>query len=74
MLRYQTFSKETLNDGLQFLEKLKPPYVLKADGLAAGKGVVVCKTPDEAKRAAIKATPLATAHSATIRAPGSSAR
>jgi len=46
---YQTFTKETLNDGLKFLESLKPPYVLKADGLAAGKGVVIPNTLDEAK-------------------------
>ncbi len=47
--RYQTFTKETLNEGLQFLETLQPPYVLKADGLAAGKGVVIPNTLAEAK-------------------------
>lgn len=46
---YQTFSKETLAEGIQFLETLKPPYVLKADGLAAGKGVVIPATLSEAK-------------------------
>lgn len=46
---YQTFTKETLANGLKFLESLKPPYVLKADGLAAGKGVVIPATLNEAK-------------------------
>ncbi|MFI5220052.1 MAG: phosphoribosylamine--glycine ligase [Bacteroidia bacterium] len=48
--RYQTFTKETLSDGLKFLETLNPPYVLKADGLAAGKGVVIPQTLEEAKK------------------------
>jgi len=48
--QYKTFTKETLNEGLQFLETLKPPYVLKADGLAAGKGVVIPNTLAEAKK------------------------
>ena len=48
--RYQTFTKDTLQEGLKFLETLSPPYVLKADGLAAGKGVVIPETLDEAKR------------------------
>jgi len=39
---YQTFDKETLKDGLAYLQWLNPPFVLKADGLAAGKGVVIC--------------------------------
>ncbi|MFI5148782.1 MAG: phosphoribosylamine--glycine ligase [Bacteroidia bacterium] len=47
--RYQTFSKATIEKGLEFLETLKPPYVLKADGLAAGKGVVIPSTLAEAK-------------------------
>lgn len=46
---YRTFTKETLNDGLAFLETLQPPYVLKADGLAAGKGVVIPTTLEDAK-------------------------
>lgn len=47
--QYKTFTRETLADGLEFLESLKPPYVLKADGLAAGKGVVIPTTLQEAK-------------------------
>jgi phosphoribosylamine---glycine ligase len=47
--RYETFTKETLANGLKFLETLEPPYVLKADGLAAGKGVVIPSTLEEAK-------------------------
>jgi len=48
--RYQTFDGEHLEEGLQFLETLEPPYVLKADGLCAGKGVLILPTLDEAKR------------------------
>lgn len=48
--RYETFTKETLAEGLKFLETLEPPYVLKADGLAAGKGVVIPTTLEEAKK------------------------
>jgi len=47
--KYQAFTKETLQDGFAFLETLNPPYVLKADGLAAGKGVVIPNTLEEAK-------------------------
>lgn len=46
---YRSFTKDTLSDGLTFLETLQPPYVLKADGLAAGKGVVIPTTLEEAK-------------------------
>jgi phosphoribosylamine--glycine ligase len=46
---YETFTKDTLEAGYRFLETLKPPYVLKADGLAGGKGVVIPHTLAEAK-------------------------
>ena len=46
---YQTFTAETLEDGLKFLETLNAPYVLKADGLCAGKGVLILPTLEEAK-------------------------
>ena len=48
--RYETFDGEHLQEGLEFLEKLKAPYVLKADGLCAGKGVLILPTLDEAKK------------------------
>ena len=48
--RYQTFTADTLEQGMAFLETLQPPYVLKADGLCAGKGVLIVPTLDEAKR------------------------
>ena len=47
--RYQTFDGEHLEEGLKFLETLEAPYVLKADGLCAGKGVLILPTLDEAK-------------------------
>lgn len=45
---YKSFSAETFEEGVDFLETLKPPYVLKADGLAAGKGVVIVNSLDGA--------------------------
>jgi phosphoribosylamine--glycine ligase len=48
--RYQTFTTATVQEGFAFLETLQPPYVLKADGLCAGKGVLILPTLDEAKK------------------------
>ena len=48
--QYQTFDGEHLEEGLKFLETLEAPYVLKADGLCAGKGVLILPTLDEAKK------------------------
>lgn len=47
--RYRSFTLDTIEEGYRFLEELKPPYVLKADGLAAGKGVLIVDSLDEAK-------------------------
>lgn len=49
--RYRSFTAETLAEGKEFLESLNPPFVLKADGLAAGKGVLIIDSLDEAKKA-----------------------
>ena len=48
--RYETFDGEHVQEGLAFLETLQPPYVLKADGLCAGKGVLILPTLEESKR------------------------
>ena len=47
--RYRTFDGNSLSEGIAFLETLAPPYVLKADGLCAGKGVLILDTFEEAK-------------------------
>ena len=48
--RYATFDGEHVKEGIAFLETLQPPYVLKADGLCAGKGVLILPTLEEAKK------------------------
>ena len=47
--RYQSFTKHNLEEGYAFLETLQPPFVLKADGLAGGKGVLILDSLEEAK-------------------------
>ena len=48
--RYRSFTADTIEDAYRFMEELKPPYVLKADGLAAGKGVLIIDDLEEAKQ------------------------
>jgi phosphoribosylamine--glycine ligase len=48
--KYKSFTKETVEEGVRFLTTMKPPYVLKADGLAAGKGVLIINDLAEAQR------------------------
>lgn len=47
---YKEFTKENLSEGLEFIDRNEPPFVLKADGLAAGKGVVILQSREEAKK------------------------
>lgn len=47
---YKSFTKENISDSSDFIDSLKPPYVLKADGLAAGKGVLIIDNKEEAKQ------------------------
>ena len=46
---HKTFTAENINDAFSYIDEMKAPYVLKADGLAAGKGVLIIANPNEAK-------------------------
>jgi len=46
---YKSFTKENFDEGIAFINRSHPPFVLKADGLAAGKGVVICPTAEKAR-------------------------
>ena len=47
---YQSFNLQNISEGIHYLKRSRPPFVIKADGLAAGKGVVICSTFEEAVR------------------------